>query len=252
MALQRGDLADAGHWWGKSGFQDITCEIALDQYPYHIFEYLKLIQARFLIVRGQDFNRPEDLHLALEFLESLIPGVEKFKRVSSYIEILILQAEAHFALGDPDPETFLLKALALGEPEGFRRLFISEGHRITPLMRQCKTVQQNSAAILPSLTFIESLLEKIQQLHNYEASAPVLSKVPSTPASKAEPEINLSRREIEVLRLIAQGKSNKEISSELYLALNTVKRHAYNIYNKLDVNRRTQAVSKARRLGLIP
>ncbi|MBG0786196.1 MAG: hypothetical protein H0S79_13955 [Anaerolineaceae bacterium] len=252
LALQRGDLADAGHWWGKSGFQDITCEIALDQYPYHIFEYLKLIQARFLIVRGQDFNRPEDLHLALEFLESLIPGVEKFKRVSSYIEILILQAEAHFALGDPDPETFLLKALALGEPEGFRRLFISEGHRITPLMQQCKTVQLNSAAILPSLTFIESLLEKIQQLHNYEASAPVLSNVPSTPASKAEPEINLSRREIEVLRLIAQGKSNKEISSELYLALNTVKRHAYNIYNKLDVNRRTQAVSKARRLGLIP
>jgi ATP/maltotriose-dependent transcriptional regulator MalT len=66
------------------------------------------------------------------------------------------------------------------------------------------------------------------------------------------PDDTLSQREIEVLTLIAQGKSNKEISSELYLAVNTVKRHAYNIYNKLGVNRRTQAVSLARQIGLIP
>jgi len=64
--------------------------------------------------------------------------------------------------------------------------------------------------------------------------------------------ISLSAREIEVLKLIADGKSNQEISAELYLALNTVKRHAYNIYAKLEVKKRTQAVSKARQLGLIP
>jgi ATP/maltotriose-dependent transcriptional regulator MalT len=55
-----------------------------------------------------------------------------------------------------------------------------------------------------------------------------------------------------VLSLIAQGKSNQEIAEELFLALNTVKRHAYNIYAKLDVKKRTQAVSKARQLGIIP
>jgi ATP/maltotriose-dependent transcriptional regulator MalT len=54
------------------------------------------------------------------------------------------------------------------------------------------------------------------------------------------------------LKLIAEGKSNQEISAELYLALNTVKRHAYNIYAKLGVQKRTQAVSIARKLGLIP
>jgi ATP/maltotriose-dependent transcriptional regulator MalT len=64
--------------------------------------------------------------------------------------------------------------------------------------------------------------------------------------------ITLSTREIEVLKLIAEGKSNQEISAELYLALNTVKRHAYNIYAKLEVQKRTQAVSMARKLGLIP
>jgi ATP/maltotriose-dependent transcriptional regulator MalT len=55
-----------------------------------------------------------------------------------------------------------------------------------------------------------------------------------------------------VLALVAEGKSNQEISAELYLALNTVKRHVYNIFAKLEVKKRTQAVSKARQLGLIP
>jgi LuxR family maltose regulon positive regulatory protein len=56
---------------------------------------------------------------------------------------------------------------------------------------------------------------------------------------------------MDVLGLIAEGKSNQEISAELYLALNTVKRHTHNIYGKLEVKKRTQAVSKARQLGLI-
>jgi ATP/maltotriose-dependent transcriptional regulator MalT len=56
---------------------------------------------------------------------------------------------------------------------------------------------------------------------------------------------------MEVLALIAAGKSNQEISAELYLALNTVKRHAYNIYTKLEVRKRTHAVVKARQLGLV-
>jgi LuxR family maltose regulon positive regulatory protein len=64
--------------------------------------------------------------------------------------------------------------------------------------------------------------------------------------------IFLSARELEVLSLIAAGKSNEEIAAQLYLALNTVKRHASNIYDKLEVKKRTEAVAKARQLGLIP
>ncbi len=63
---------------------------------------------------------------------------------------------------------------------------------------------------------------------------------------------SLSAREMQVLSLIAEGKSNQEIAAELYLALNTVKRHAYNIYSKLEVKKRTHAVLRARQLGLIP
>jgi LuxR family maltose regulon positive regulatory protein len=75
------------------------------------------------------------------------------------------------------------------------------------------------------------------------------------PATARTPEglpLTLSAREVEVLALIAEGKSNQEISGHLFLALNTVKRHAYNIFTKLDVKNRTQAVARARQLGLIP
>ncbi|MFL7894427.1 MAG: response regulator transcription factor, partial [Anaerolineales bacterium] len=62
----------------------------------------------------------------------------------------------------------------------------------------------------------------------------------------------LSERELEVLQLIAEGMTNQEIGSHLYLSLNTVKVHTRNIYSKLDVNSRTQAVAKAKSLGLLP
>jgi LuxR family maltose regulon positive regulatory protein len=105
------------------------------------------------------------------------------------------------------------------------------------------------------LTFIDRIVEAIQR----EATGrefdrrPVDQRAgPTTARLEDGLPISLSAREMEVLTLIAEGKSNQEISAELYLALNTVKRHAYNIFSKLEVKKRTQAVSKARQLGLIP
>jgi LuxR family transcriptional regulator, maltose regulon positive regulatory protein len=68
------------------------------------------------------------------------------------------------------------------------------------------------------------------------------------PQSLVEP---LSERELEVLQLVAEGFSNREIAERLYLALPTVKGHNRNIYSKLQVNRRTEAVARARALGLV-
>ena len=65
-------------------------------------------------------------------------------------------------------------------------------------------------------------------------------------------ELELSKRELEVLEFLAKGNSNQEIASELFVSLSTVKAHNQNLYDKLDVKRRTQAVEKARRLHLIP
>ena len=81
-------------------------------------------------------------------------------------------------------------------------------------------------------------------------SEPTLSsKPPEVEAGLVEP---LSEREIEVLQLIAEGLTNQEAANRLYLSLHTVKAHARNIYGKLGVKNRTQAVAKARALGILP
>ncbi|MGN6180016.1 MAG: LuxR C-terminal-related transcriptional regulator [Mucilaginibacter sp.] len=69
---------------------------------------------------------------------------------------------------------------------------------------------------------------------------------------KVVSELGLSKRELEILELTAKGLSNKEIADQLFLSLNTIKTHLSNMFLKLDVQRRTQALEKARRLGLIP
>jgi LuxR family maltose regulon positive regulatory protein len=161
---------------------------------------------------------------------------------------------AQFALGNERATKTLLRALALGEPEGYRRIYLDEGSRLADLLRQCRTVQEESGSHFPSLAFIDSLLESIQPGAS-AGPADEQAREQSTGRTTAYLEdgfpISLSSREIEVLALIAEGKSNQEISGQLYLALNTVKRHAYNIYTKLEVRKRTQAVSRARQLGLV-
>lgn len=240
LALQRDDLAAAEQWWKKGGFPDLNTLIALEKYPYHVYEYLLLTQVKFLLVKGQGMGRAGDLKQAAKSLEMLFLEAERFQRVSSQIEIFVLLAMVQSALGDEGATKTLLRALALGEPEGYRRLFLDEGWQLADLLRQCRSVQQESGSHLPSLAFINSLLKDIQR------TGPTIAKL------EDGLPISLSAREMEVLVLIAEGKSNQEISAELYLSLNTVKRHAYNIFAKLEVKKRTQAVSKARQLGLIP
>jgi LuxR family maltose regulon positive regulatory protein len=254
LAVQRDDLATAEQWWHKSGFPDLNIPIAVENYPYHIYEYVILAQIRFLLVKSQENGSAGGVQQAADMLGSLLPRVEQLKRVTPQIQILILQAMAQAALGDEGAPKTLLRALALGEPEGFRRFYLDEGWRLAELLRQCRSVQQESGSHLPSLAFIDSLLDAIQRAETWRQieQAPLEQGAgPTTAHLEDGLPISLSAREMEVLNMIADGKSNQEISDELYLALNTVKRHAYNIFAKLEVKKRTQAVSKARQLGLI-
>jgi LuxR family maltose regulon positive regulatory protein len=258
LAVQRDDLATAEQWWKKGGFPDLNTPIALEDYPYHIFEYVLLAQARFLLVRGQETGKARDIKQVAEWLETLLPEAERFQRVSSQIQILVLLAMTQSALaslGNERATKTLLRALALGEPEGFRRFYLDEGWRLADLLRQCRTVQAELGSHLPSLAFIDSLLDAIQPVGAEQESERELIEGRSAPTLAHTEDglpLFLSAREMEVLALIAEGKSNQEISAQLYLALNTVKRHAYNIYAKLEVKKRTHAVSRARQLGLIP
>jgi LuxR family maltose regulon positive regulatory protein len=252
LALLRDDLSEAELWWKKGGLPDLSITIAIDEYPYHIYEYLLLTQARFLMVKGQDTKNQHDLQQAAELLRTTLPAAERYQRVTSQIEMLILLAMAQSALGEDGAHKTLLRAMALGEPEGYRRLYLDEGWRLSALLRQCRSEQQESGSYFPSLAFIDSLLEDIQRAGTSRKLAAQAVKVgPATARLEDGFPICLSARELEVLKSIAEGKSNQDISNEFYLALNTVKRHAYNIFAKLEVSNRTQAVMKARQVGLI-
>ncbi len=84
-----------------------------------------------------------------------------------------------------------------------------------------------------------------------EEPAPFMSATVLVPDEKALAELNITPRELEVLQLIAQGLSNQEIAGRLFLSLNTVKTHTSNVFSKLDVQRRTQAIQKAKEMGLL-
>jgi LuxR family maltose regulon positive regulatory protein len=255
LACQRADLTEAEQWWKKGGFPDLNTPIAIEKYPYHIYDYLMLSQTRYLLVRGRETGRAGDLQQAVELLEALLSEAERLHRGFSQMQILILQAMAQSALGDEGATETLLRALALSEPEGYRQIFVDEDRWLADLLRQCRSVQGESGSHLPSVAFIDSLLGAIQHTETGRGTEQrrVEERVAPTTAHLEDGfPISLSAREMEVLALIAEGKSNQEISAELYLALNTVKRHIYNIFAKLEVKKRTQAVSKARQLGLIP
>jgi LuxR family maltose regulon positive regulatory protein len=154
------------------------------------------------------------------------------------LKVMVLQAVAHHARGEKDRAVQLLgDALALAEPGGFIRLFVDEGLPMAHLLSEASV-----RGIMPH--YVAKLLAA------FEAEA--RKNEDKSYLSPAQPLIEpLSPRELEVLQLMAQGHSNREISQRLFLALSTVKGHNRNIFGKLEVQRRTEAVARARELGLL-
>jgi LuxR family maltose regulon positive regulatory protein len=130
--------------------------------------------------------------------------------------------------------------LALAEAEGAIRLFVDQGPPMARLLAQAA-----ARGIAPDTT--------ARLLAAFAAQAPQPAGSAHPPASgPAQPLIEpLSERELDVLRLIAQGLSNQAIGERLFLALDTVKGHNRHIFDKLQVQRRTEAVARARELGLL-
>jgi LuxR family maltose regulon positive regulatory protein len=134
------------------------------------------------------------------------------------------------------------QALALAEPEGYVRTFVDESPPMAELLSEVLEAQQRGR--LDSLRRVPAhYLRKLLAALERDAPSP-------TPPPTELPEA-LSERELEVLQLIASGKSNRRIASELFVSVGTVKTHVNNLYRKLDSHSRTQAVARARELKLL-
>ena len=161
-------------------------------------------------------------------------------------KLLILQAIAYDGLGDSDQSLSCFdNALALAEPEGCIRIFMDESEVVRLLLReyQIKVKKQISESVdnelLRILIYTDNLLASFSG-----SSLGEKLRVQTMP----EP---LSERELEILRLISTGRSNQEIAELLVITLSTVKTHVNRLYNKMGVKRRTEAILRARELGLI-
>ena len=171
--------------------------------------------------------------------EQLATQYEKAVRAgwqSGVVEVRVLQA-----LAAPTPTAalaFLADALALAQPEGYVRTFVDKGEPIVALLREAA-----SQGIAPD--YVAKLLTAFH-------AAPQERGRPEPPPPPAQPLIEpLSVRELQVLRLVAAGLSNRDIAEALYISVNTVKTHLQRIYGKLGVSSRTAAATKAQELNLL-
>ncbi len=198
---------------------------------------LPISQARVHLARG-------DPATAWAVLEPLRQQVEAKGWVDERLKAMVLQAITLHAValranGEMDRAVQVLAdALALAEQGGFIRIFVDEGQSMKNLLKE--TFKRGVAPV-----YIQRLLMAFPKK---ETDLPVPSLKQHPQSELDEP---LSQRELEVLRLIAQGLSNREISQRLFLALNTVKGHNQKIYSKLRVQSRTEAIARAHELDLL-
>jgi len=238
----KGRLSEALGWAREQG---LTVENELSY--LHEFDHITL--ARVLLARYQNDHADGSISEVMGLLERLLKAAEEGGRKGSVIEILVLQAIAYHAQGDlPAALLPLQHALALAEPEDYVRIFLDEGPGMMQLLREAFARE-----IMPDYT--DKLLAAFEAEKRKSEEKPDLPPVsPALPEGHrdGEPLIDpLSQREVEVLQLIAQGLSNREIDERLFLALDTIKGHNRKIFDKLQVQSRTEAIARARELGLL-
>jgi len=212
MAIACGELEKAIAWSDKASE-------GADSHPF--YRFLSLSPVRLLMANGKK-------HEALERINEWIQIAEGAEWGYGMIYLCVLKA-----LAAPDVESAvnsLSQALTIGQPEGFIRTFTDQGPALTPILREAAL-----RGIHPE--YVGEILSALAEPSGKTALPP-----------EVEP---LSEREMDVLRLLAAGLTNKQIAEQLFVSISTVKSHVHHISSKLNVSNRTQAVAQARQLNLL-
>lgn len=214
LALARGDLEMAAQWAEQ-------VKASVDAHSF--YRFLGLTQARLLIANGQKEAAARQLAEQFEIAARAGWGY-------AMIAVRILQSLAADTLSLALP--FLTDALRMGQPEGFTRSFVDAGRGIIPLLQEAAR-----RGMHPS--YAGQILAALGSGH---------TQVASGRAQLVEP---LSERELEVLRLVTAGLSNRQIARKLVISPGTAKTHIHNLCGKLGAHNRTEAAMRAKELELV-
>ena len=232
LLLARGEVAAAARWADERGLRT-------DDEPGYPREGEYLVLARVLLAQ----HAPGQ---ALQLLDRLHAQAAAQGRAGSVIEVAALQALAHAADGDQDAAlAALAEAVAAAGPEGYARVFADEGPPMARLLSRLAAAQRSGRIALPG-TVPPGYLDGLSRAFKPGAAL----ALPRTTPGAAE-AAGLSDRELQVLERLAEGKSNQQIAGELVVVPDTVKKHVAHILAKLAAANRTQAVARARALGLL-
>jgi len=233
LLLAQGDVGAAAQWTTAAG-------LSPGDEPDYPREPAYLVLARVLLAQN-------DPGPALTLLQRLLDAAASQGRTGSIIEIQAPRALALAACGDHVGALgALTEALTLASPHGYVRVFADEGAPMRALLAQLSAAQpgeQRAARIDPG--YLAALLRACGQADAVPPRRPAAATSPGL----IEP---LTERELEVLRLLAAGRSNQRIAHDLVVALDTVKKHVTHVLGKLGAANRTEAAARARQLGLIP
>lgn len=198
---------------------------------------------RVVLVESRTIHDPANVKRGIELAGLVLAGELQCRHIPVALETLLLRSQLHAALGeDQDHLTDVIKALQLGEPEGFISSFVEEGQ---PIADALATLLKRNLHGTVSRRYIQEILTAFPKT---QSGRVVIGEAVDPDLSPIEP---LTRRELEVLRLIVAGDSNQTIADKLVITLSAVKKHTGNILKKLNVSNRTQAVARARLVGLL-
>ncbi len=205
---------------------------------------------RFLLYKAQAKRELASLSAGIDLADRLIAGALQRQYIPVALETLLLRAQMHAALGNEQASLAnVARAVELAEPEGFIAVFVEEGLPIAEAM--AILLKRNLlGSVQPD--YIQTILAAFSKLQPSNATREE-QPVPNLPVAMGERLVEpLTPRELEVLQLMAAGDSNQTIADKLVITVRAVKKHTGNIYGKLNVSSRTQAIARARQLGLLP